>query len=200
MVLFTAWHLGPRLHGGPGDPKGRPRHRRHTSEGRARAPLFRRLLGYPQPNSHSHSVLLRGKIYFEKQVTGGTSHLALQLTSGVGFSFPVALAVGLEAVFALVPMSVLLVPFYFIKVGPKFGANERGVLEGSNTLHSWLHSSWCSRPSASTTWLASSSRRFFDLRILPRILSHAVPLLASPTSPPPPCGLSPTRCAPSSEL
>ncbi len=42
-----------------------------------------------------------------------------------------ALAVGIEAVFALVVMTLLLIPFYFIKVGEKFAANQRGVLEDS---------------------------------------------------------------------
>jgi hypothetical protein len=42
---------------------------------------------------------------------------------------PPLLAVGFEGLFGLIILSVLLVPMYFIKVGPPFSGNPRGVLE-----------------------------------------------------------------------
>ena len=45
------------------------------------------------------------------------------------YSIPVLQAVGLEGLFGIFVMSILLIPMYFINVGEKFGKNPRHVLE-----------------------------------------------------------------------
>ncbi|KAF2897995.1 hypothetical protein ILUMI_08179 [Ignelater luminosus] len=46
-----------------------------------------------------------------------------------GLDIPPLQAVGWEGIFGFAVLSTLQIPFYFIKVGPPFSSNDRGVLE-----------------------------------------------------------------------